>query len=383
MRYTVTEVDHDEHGEPQHAIIRVLGFEHTSHSTFCVSHHLAGWCVEYMRVIYFERARPPTPKDLVAEVRVEALRRGMEALLPAEPNLTTAALKQRWKAGGVGEFVREFLITRKQARDLMRSWEHEEYELMPDEEDSIRAYAEADPENVFIYREGGVYSPDGEEDVRAGLGPPWVVRTQGSDHYLARSADASHASPAALQELRAGLDHAVGARQGAHTWPPASDPSGRHARYVRVAPAARARILHAHALAATNKWKYVLHTIIGAGVERRHDAFERALVVLHGGDLDALAQQRAVKVRPTHAVMAQHRRVAAHTLANAAARARGHALLPAPAALRLADASACIGSHLVHDAGTPVAHLARRLLAGRALRKVAKRHELGMRHGGA
>lgn len=184
MRFTVTRVDPDESGEAQNVIVRVLGLEHTGHSTVCISHHLAAWCIEYMRDEYYAGARAPSPKDLVLEVRAEAMRRGLAAARVAEPNLSADILRARWLRAEPGEFVREYGITRKQARDIIRAWEREDFELMPEEEDSLEAYAEADPENVFMYRPGGVCDADGVEDVRLSSDHPlpWVVRAPSSDH---------------------------------------------------------------------------------------------------------------------------------------------------------------------------------------------------------
>ena len=235
MRYTVQLVDPDDTGKPQNAIVRVLGLEHTGHSTVCMAHHLAPWCLDFMRTVYCERERPPSAKDMVLEVRKEALRLGITKA--REPGLTEAALRARWLGGKHSECSREFGITRKQARDIMRAWEREDFELMPEEQDSLEAYAEADPDNVFFYRPGGVYGEDGEEDVRGKARTTHLhgwSEPHGSDHPGFSGANAYHTS-IAVADFLLWMDHAVGAREGAEVRSPASDHGRRHSLCVSLA----------------------------------------------------------------------------------------------------------------------------------------------------
>lgn len=168
------------------AVVRVFATEH-NHDTRRLTRHVALWCREFIREVWFARGSP-SPREVHREVKAEALRRALELAHDTEPDLTAEELKCRWRKTDTESQngCREFFITRKQVRDELRAWERDSNELKDDEAESINQWVTTNPEKVLMYRPGTETEPGVPEKV-SGLGP-LVVQAPPRVSPLTRSA---------------------------------------------------------------------------------------------------------------------------------------------------------------------------------------------------
>lgn len=169
VRYTVQKFT-GPNNDPR-AVVRVYAVAH-SHATNGTCRHLAPWAREFIRMEYIARDGASV-YEIEKAVRAKALEYGVaharsERADVMEPDLTEAQLKQRWLRDPTvqGPFVREFFITTKQVRDMLRAIERDSSELMPEEAESIEAWVNSHPEDALMYRPGIVTPAGAEEEVR-------------------------------------------------------------------------------------------------------------------------------------------------------------------------------------------------------------------------